>query len=261
MNLSETAFVSHGWTKGDKLSGAPDSSVERRTLRWFTPENEVPLCGHATVASAKVLFSTELHNTPKKTISFESKYRGKLGASLSDDEKITLNFPSNPTHSLNIGEHPWAKDMIMQTVGCDPKDLQDVQYSPGTKILLLRLKDNLGPSGLGAVKPKYQSLLDIDTNGFIRDIIVTVRGGSGESGTPDFYSRFFAPWEGIDEDPVTGLAHTVLTPYWTRELLAKGQLFARQHSKRGGDITCTLLGDRVQLAGNAKMTLKGELYI
>jgi predicted PhzF superfamily epimerase YddE/YHI9 len=127
--------------------------------------------------------------------------------------------------------------------------------------LLLRLRDNLGPQGLREVKPDFKAMMAIDTNNFIIDIIVTVEG-SGKNGEPDFYSRFFAPWDGTDEDPVTGLAHTVLTPYWTKLLVGKtGTLYGRQHSTRGGDLMCNLLGDRVQLAGSAKISLKGEIYI
>jgi PhzF family phenazine biosynthesis protein len=264
MNLSETAFVSLGWTKGQKLTKtAPDSQVERRTLRWFTPTNEVPLCGHATVASAKAIFSLELNDTDKKTISFESKFRGKLGATLNEnDGRIILNFPSNPTHSLNLSEHSsWVYPMIEATLGSQD-DVVDIQYSPGSKVLLLRLKDTLGPQGLREVKPDFKAMMEIDTNKFIHDIIVTVKG-SGKNGEPDFYSRFFAPWDGVDEDPVCGMAHTVMTPYWTKVFEGKktGTLYARQHSTRGGDLMCTLLGDRVQLAGSAKISLKGEIYI
>ncbi|OXA60253.1 phenazine biosynthesis-like domain-containing protein [Folsomia candida] len=256
MNLSETAFVSFGWTKGNKLAAVEGTA--QRTLRWFTPTNEVPLCGHATVASAKVIANVQLQEGGEKSISFDSKFRGKLGADLQSDGSVSLNFPSNPTHVLNQDENPWLPSVIQHCVGS--KDLVDgVHYSPGTKILLIRLKDELTAEGLRSVRPNFQALLDIDTGNFLRDIIVTVKGGSTDS--PDFFSRFFAPWDGINEDPVTGLAHTVLTPFWTKELGKVGPLKARQHSTRGGDLECTLLGDRVKITGQARIGLKGQLFI
>jgi PhzF family phenazine biosynthesis protein len=265
MNLSETAFVAYGWTKGDKLTTAPGAEIERRTLRWFTPTTEVPLCGHATVASAKIIHEVQLDKVSKASISFESKFRGKLGANVEVDGSITLNFPSNPTHALNQKEHPWLENMLLNIFGnVENKPLnhfvQDVQYSPGTKILFIRLKDELKAEGLRNIKPNFQSMKDLDTDNFVRDVIVTVKG-NGESKSPDFYSRFFAPWDGIDEDPVTGLAHTVLTPYWTKELGKNGPLKARQHSLRGGDLICTLLGDRVKLGGQARIGLRGQLFL
>ncbi|ODM97984.1 Phenazine biosynthesis-like domain-containing protein [Orchesella cincta] len=278
INLSETAFVSEGWTKGKKLATAEGSQLYRRTLRWFTPSNEVQLCGHATVASTKALVEAQLTDkyldpaTKTVTVNFESKFRGKLGAAVSKDSgRITLNFPSNPTHKLNKGEHPWVDEMIVTLMGerVSPELVDDIQYSPGTKILLVRLSDSLTPDELRQVSPDFKKLLNINTGDFVHDIIVTVKGVSpalGEGAGPNFYSRFFAPWDGIDEDPVTGLAHTVLTPYWTHEFSRKesreiGTLHARQHSTRGGDVYCTLLGDRVNLAGEARVTIKGQLFV
>ncbi|CAL8080162.1 unnamed protein product [Orchesella dallaii] len=278
INLSETAFVSQGWTKDHKLMTAEGSQLYRRTLRWFTPTNEVQLCGHATVASTKALMEAELTDkyldpaTKNVTVNFESKNRGKLGAAVSKDNgRITLNFPSNPTHKLNKSEHPWIDEMIVTTLGerVSPEFVEDVQYSPGTKILLVRLSDGLTHAELRQVSPDFKKLLRIDTGDFVHDIIVTVKGVSpseGEDAGPNFYSRFFAPWDGVDEDSVTGVAHTVLTPYWTQEFSKKesreiGILFARQHSTRGGNLYCTLLGDRVNLAGEARVVIKGQMFV
>jgi len=281
INLSETAFVSQGWTKEQKLVTASGSTLYRRTLRWFTPTNEVQLCGHATVASAKALVEVQLTDkyldpeTKNVTVNFETKFRGKLGAAVSKDTgRITLNFPSNPTHKLNKNEHPWIDEMIATCLGdsVSPEFVSDIQYSPGSKILLLRLSDSLTKDELRQVSPDFKKLLTINTGDFVHDSIVTVKGASpsaGEGGSatePNFYSRFFAPWDGIDEDPVTGLAHTVLTPYWTQEFSKAeskdiGTLFARQHSSRGGEVYCTLLGDRVNLAGEARVTIKGQMFV
>jgi len=264
MNLSETAFVSLGWTKAELLSPSKDPTIERRTLRWFTPLCEIALCGHATVASAKALFSTQLKDSEKTTIQFESKYKGVLGASLGDDGKIILNFPANPTKPITSdADHPWLSEILVNAVGPNPSEvIEDVQYSPGTKVLLIRIKDELGPETMkegGPLKPNYEALIRIDTGEVIRNIAITVKG-SEEVGKPDFYSRFVAPWEGVNEDPVCGMAHTVLTPYWTKELGNNGTLYAKQYSIRGGDLMCTLLQDRVQIAGNAKISLRGEVY-
>lgn len=259
MNLSETAFVSFGWTKGSKLCNPENPSLVLRTLRWFTPTNEVPLCGHATVASAKVITEIQLKKSGTgASITFESKFRGKLGAEVGSDGFVSLNFPSNPTHPLKEAEHPWLKTFLPHIV--KREEVLEVHFSPGTEILFIRLKDELGFKGLAAVKPNYQAMLAADTQNFVHDVIVTVKGEGG--GALDFYSRFFAPWDGINEDPVTGLAHTVLTPYWTKELLQgkESPLKARQHSARGGDLECTLLGDRVKIKGEARIGLKGELF-
>jgi PhzF family phenazine biosynthesis protein len=262
MNLSETAFVSEGWIRGDKKLESPsDSKVVRRTLRWFTPTNEVPLCGHATVASMKCI----AENNDITEIEFDSKFRGSLGAVINRvTSLITLNFPANPTEKLETENNNWIKSIVETTLGLQLslKDIQDLQYSKSTKILLIRLKDELTERDLENVSPNFQKLLEIDTGKIVHDIIVTVKGGGG--GKPDFYSRFFAPWDGIDEDPVTGLAHTVLTPYWTQEYskdqsLQVGTLLARQHSSRGGDVHCLLQGDRVRLSGRARITVKGQL--
>jgi PhzF family phenazine biosynthesis protein len=263
MNLSETAFVSFGWTKGNKLSpSTEDPNAERRTLRWFTPTNEVPLCGHATVASAKVIQAVQLKtgNSNGRSISFESKYNGTLGASFEADGSIALNFPSNPTVAVNKAERPWLEDMLSRILGQGATNMvADVQYSPRTKILFVRLKDEVKADGLAKVSPDFPGMLGIDTGNFVRDVIVTVKGEG--NGRPDFYSRFFASWDGIDEDPVTGLAHTVLTPYWVQHLgKGNGPLKAKQHSTRGGDLICTLLGDRVKISGQARIGLKGELF-
>jgi predicted PhzF superfamily epimerase YddE/YHI9 len=232
---------------------------------------------------------TDLYLDPAvKTIplSFESKFSGKLGAALSKDTgRVALNFPSNPSHELNRKEHSsWIDEIIASTLGenVPPSFVCDVQYSPGTKILLLRLNNDVGIIAPGdllrKVSPNFKKLVTINTGGFVRDIIVTVKGeappttagGSEEASKeiPHFYSRFFAPWDGVDEDPVCGTAHTVLTPYWTHELTKSlggesvvGTLLGRQHSKRGGNLYCTLVADRVNLAGEARVTIKGHLFV
>src|SRR5271154_6063282 len=111
MNLSETAFVAEGWARGNpKLQVSNLGGPIRRTLRWFTSTMEVPLCGHATVASAKTIFSRGDHSYD--TIEFHSIFRGQLGASIDwTTNVISLNFPSNPTEKLNYDKHPWIHEM------------------------------------------------------------------------------------------------------------------------------------------------------
>lgn len=253
-------------------------------MRWFTPSTEVELCGHATVASAKALTETQLANLVQDkdvkmiTISFESKFRGKLGATFNKKNgRITLNFPANPCHPLNNNEHTaWLGEMISTTLGEDVSEdsIADIQFSHGTKILLLRLKDQEDhPEKLLAkVSPDYRKLEKIKTGNLpVGIIVVTVKGESvkNDGEAPHFYSRLFAPLYGIDEDPVTGMAHTTLTPYWFQEHsealegenFAIDTLFGRQHSKRGGNLFCTLAGDRVNIAGEARVTIKGQLFI
>lgn len=268
MNLSETAFVALGWKQGEKLS-----SSDMRTIRWFTPTNEVPLCGHATVASAKVLATLIPPPTTEdptqdvaRTLTFESKVNGALGATINwTNGLISLNFPANVPKQLDLKGKVWGESMLKAILGPNSnpaEDVMDILYAERPKILMVRLQDGLTEEGLLKVKSDSARMLSIDTEGIVCDVIVTVKGSDeGKNGKPHFFSRFFAPWDGIDEDPVTGLAHTVLTPYWTAEYGNDcGQLIAKQHSKRGGDLKCTLIGDRVQITGNARVIIKGEIY-
>lgn len=263
---------------------AEGSNLHRRTLRWFTPRKEADLCGHATVATTKALAEIQFTNlymdkdVKTITLSFESKFRGKLGAALNKNNgRITLNFPSNPCHELNQNAHSsWLAEMITTTLGKDVSEdsISDIQYSPGTEILVLRLKDqeNNPEKLLEKVSPDFKKLEAIPTGTLsVASVIVTIKGADAKDGTgaPHFYSRFFSPWYGIDEDPVTGMAHTILTPYWFQEhtKVLKGDdfvietLLGRQHSSRGGNVYCTLLGDRVNLSGEARVTIKGQLFV
>lgn len=212
------------------------------------------------------------------TISFESKFRGKLGAGLNKDNgRITLNFPSSPCHPLNMSEHSsWLGELISTTLGKHvPEDsVSDVQYSPGARMLLLRLKDQEGHPEklLEQVTPDFRKVEKLPTGDLkVEIIIVTIKGVDAKdaSGAPNFYSRVFASYYGVDEDPVTGFAHTVLTPYWFQEhtKALNGEdfvvetLLGRQHSTRGGSVYCTLLGDRVNMSGEARVTIKGQLLV
>ncbi len=221
MNLSETAFTGR-------------HASERRWLRWFTPTHEVPLCGHATLATAHVLFE----GGSPSPIRFESA-SGVLTVHR-DGERVRLDFPADPPEPVA----PAAG--LLEALGCGP----GTPTARGRHVWVVRVSD---PAALDRVAPSYSSLVRVDLDGGI-GVAVTAPGPPGL----DFVSRFFAPWVGVDEDPVTGLAHTALTPYWA-EALGKSRMEARQTSWRGGDLTVELVGDRVHLTGAAVTVARGEI--
>jgi len=235
MNLSETAFLS---------SIEEKSLKESRTfsLRWFTPKLEVPLCGHATLATAKVLFSDI------GVLTDEIIFETQSGNLIVKREKngILLNFPADEP----IPVDPPLE--LLEALGIT--QFKNVAYARKLKTLLIHLERE---ESLENLKPDFEKMKNTTSKVDIRGVIVTL------SGYPpyDFISRFFAPWVGINEDPVTGAAHTVLTPYWAK-ILKKNQMSAYQASSRGGKLTVRLSSnDRVDLIGNAVIIFKGELYL
>ncbi|XP_052782785.1 phenazine biosynthesis-like domain-containing protein 1 isoform X1 [Mya arenaria] len=262
MNLSETVYIRTLPDGGDFKTGC------RFGIRWFTPTNEVPLCGHATLASAAVLFFCQGNTNP--TLTFESA-SGPLSARRTGSG-ITLDFPLNPvqpfTRAANIIKLLSGASVITKSVWCprylvfsqeicEPSHVQDVQYSPATKKLVLRLQDNLSRDYLESLSPDTRSLQASDVSGDVKGVIVTLKG-TPEAADYDFLSRYFAPWNGIPEDPVTGSAHTVLADYW-RGQLGKSSFKARQCSPRGGDLGVAIVGDRVELTGSACVVMRGHL--
>ncbi len=218
-NLAETAFV-----------------VKRESdfeIRWFTPAIEVALCGHATLASAHVLF--EYFNHEKPTIKFFSAQSGNLSVTKNND-LLTLNFPQDILKKVDPPQD------ILDAFKKTPLEI----YKGKTDYLLLY--------------ENQKDIEDSDPNHYIlknseaRGIMITAPGNK-----VDFVSRFFAPGSGIDEDPVTGSAHTTLTPFWS-ERLGKNKLTAQQLSKRKGNLLCELAGDRVKISGKAITYLIGEIY-
>lgn len=217
--LSETAFF------------APEG--EGFGLRWFTPVSEVELWGHATLASAFVLF--EIFGFSGNMIIFETK-SGKLTVAREADGMLSMDFPAE---FASVCETPKE---LAEAIGVTPiETLTGVDYVAllGSEREVLELK------------PDFAKLKKLDGRG----LIVTAKGD-----TSDFVSRFFAPKLGIDEDPVTGSAHCALAPYWSKKL-GKTTLHAKQLSKRGGEIECALRGDRVLLGGYATKYMAGEIYI
>lgn len=222
MNLSETAFTH------------PEGDSYR--LRWFTPLCEVDLCGHATLATAHVLWEEgRLH--PDQPARFVTK-SGTLTCRLLDGW-IEMDFPAEPVTETDA---PTALPAVLGGVSTRfvGKNRMD---------LLVELESE---TALRSLKPDFGRMAEIP----VRGVIATVRA---EAGSPfDFVSRFFAPRLGVNEDPVCGSAHCALTPYWARRL-EKTALRAYQASQRGGDLRLRLEGDRVILAGQAVTTLRGEL--
>ena len=241
MNLSETAFV---------VEESTFQTGSEFGLRWFTPTVEVDLCGHATLATSAVLLH-RLEN-PNHELRFRTK-SGVLKA-VRNGEEITLDFPLNPPKHLGYTSD--IQQLITTAVGDIP--LQDVQYSPQTKKLLLRLPDSFTRTQLENLQVDPQALKQTPQGEpLVKGVILTVKG----TGEYDFLSRYFAPWVGIPEDPVTGAAHTVLASYWS-EQLGKRRLFARQCSARGGDVRVEIGdGGRVFLSGRAYIVMEGKLRV
>ncbi len=220
-NLSETAF----FVKKDDVY----------EIRWFTPTIEIDLCGHATLATAFVIFNC-LH-LEEKTIDFYSPRSGNLSVEKQGDV-LVLDFPK---FGLNETE---ASEELIKAVGKKPKRTWETQ---GYMTMLLFDTEE----DIKSLEPDMAALMDIPYH----EIIATAKGTDS-----DFVSRLFAPRIGIPEDPVTGATHCSLIPYWA-ETLGKENLYARQLSKRGGELFCKLDGERVKIGGNAALYLKGEIYI
>ncbi len=219
-NLAETAFI------------IPDENNYK--IRWFTPVMEVDLCGHATLASAYVVLNILKPGT--KRVLFHSRERGDLIVS-ARDEMLELDFP---TDTLEKCELP---TIISESLGVETQEC----YTGRSDYLVLVRSE----AEVINARPDFRKLASADGRG----VIVTAEGSD-----VDFVSRFFAPQAGIDEDPVTGSAHTTLTPFWS-ERLKKKNLKARQLSFRGGYLECTLNGDRTLIAGKATLYLKGEASV
>ena len=219
-NLAETAFVV--------------AAGENFEIRWFTPTVEVDLCGHATLASAYVLFN-ELGFSGDQ-INFISHRSGPLSVT-KNGSILALNFPVDSLTELPL--KPEVAIGLSQTPRAVFKGKTDYLFVYDSEAEIL------------ALQPDFVAL----KAHAVRGIIVTAPGE-----TTDFVSRFFGPACGVNEDPVTGSAHTTLTPYWA-SILGITELTARQLSQRTGDLTCNLMGDRVEIAGEAVLYLKGEIEV
>lgn len=219
-NLAETAFYVQ--------------EENRFVIRWFTPTNEVDLCGHATLAAAYVLLHHEGYEGD--TIHFYSPRSGNLMVS-QKDSYLTLNFPSDELTTVPMTE---------ELTNCF--DREPVLAFKGKTDYLLVFETE---EDIREVKPHLEVISKLDARG----LIISAKGN-----VVDFVSRFFAPQVGIPEDPVTGSAHTTLIPYWSAQL-NKTEMSAMQLSQRSGFLRCTYLNDRVEISGTAKLYLIGEIFI
>ena len=271
MNVGNTAFVSLGWTKGSPLPPADSPTQIRRTVRWYTPTNEARLCGQATLGSSFALL-THFRNSngeePEfQEIRFESKFRGTLTASLDKIENkqyVTLDFPANMTEPARTIDKLQVRDVYLGA-NFTPDDIMDVHVCALEKVALLRLENNgTDPEErIKQVQPNFEAMLGVKMNGTkILGAITTIQGNGDEKG-PDFYSRVFLPGMGILEDPVCGMAHTIMVPFWTAELAKETgvALVARQVSGRGGDLRVKLNGERVSLSGRGRVVVTGTLNL
>jgi len=201
-------------------------------LRWFTPTTELALCGHATLASG-VVVAEELGDRRAELI-FHTQ-SGPLYVRR-DGEYYQLDFPAQPAELCD------APDELISGLGLPPVEVRAAEDF---------LAIYASQQDIETLKPDFEQLMGLPHRG----VITTAPGDE-----VDFVSRWFGPSVGVPEDPVTGSAHTTLTPYWA-DRLGKRQLMARQVSKRGGEIRCTLQGDRVLLSGKAVKYLEGKIFV
>jgi len=220
-NLSETAFFVRD---GDGYA-----------LRWFTPSVEVDLCGHATLASGFVIMS--FLEPGREAVSFRTVKAGTLTVTRAAD-LLAMDFPSRPALPAE------APVGLLEALG-------------GTPRTVLHARDYLvvydSAAEIAALRPDFAALVKV------KDCWAAIVTAPGENGV-DFVSRFFAPAQGVPEDPATGSSHCTLTPYWA-DRLGKTTLEARQLSRRGGALRCTLNRDRVIIAGQAVLYFKGHISL
>jgi PhzF family phenazine biosynthesis protein len=218
-NLAETAFL-----------------IERGSfydIRWMTPTVEMDLCGHATLASAHVLFHHR--GLSGDTVRFQSHSAGELKVDRSDD-RLVLDFPSRPAQTSE------APARLKEGLGAQPREV-----FKGRDYLTVFESE----AEVAALAPDFDILIELDANG----VIVTAPGDDC-----DFVSRYFAPRVGVPEDPVTGSAHCALIPYWAKRL-GKSELHARQLSPRGGELFCEDRGPRVGIGGTAITYIDGKMNV
>jgi len=219
-NLSETAFLVRNEFGFD--------------LRWFTPVTEVALCGHATLASAFVLFNCR--KWPEEQIRFQTRKSGEMVVTRRDD-LLEMDFPSRPAYPRTSPEG------LNEALSVTPQEVFG-----SSEDLLVVLDSEVS---VKSVQPDFSALEQVACRG----IIITARGDQS-----DFVSRFFAPKVGVPEDPVTGSAHCVLIPYWAA-MLRKNDLHAFQVSKRGGELFCKFCGERVKISGKAVLYMEGFIKL
>ncbi|HLZ68223.1 MAG TPA: PhzF family phenazine biosynthesis protein [Aliidongia sp.] len=220
-NLAETAFL------------VPERDLYH--LRWFTPKLEIDLCGHATLASAQVVF--EMLYPGRRSVTFLTRRAGPLTVTIQGD-RLAMDFPARAPERVAA-----PTGLVDALGGAEPVEV----WAAGKLMCVFETE-----GAVKALEPDFRKVAALDCFG----VIATAPGNDGI----DFVSRYFAPHAGIDEDPVTGSAHCTLVPYWARRL-GKASLDARQISARGGRLFCEDRGERVSLAGRAVLYLEGRIFV
>ncbi|MCB8837897.1 PhzF family phenazine biosynthesis protein [Aurantimonas sp. VKM B-3413] len=228
-NLSETAYV-------------VPAGEARWELRWFTPAIEVPLCGHATLATAFVL--SDVLGETAETLTFVTRRSGELTVTRGADGWFDMRFPVRPRGSAV------SPDTVARALGKQPVEIVEFAV-PGDTSWLAVFESR---AEVEALRPDFRALAALPP----LNVVATAPGDAASS--LDFVSRMFAPKAGIEEDPVTGSAHCSLVPYWA-ERVGKKTFVAKQVSKRGGDLRCRLDGETVVVSGEAVLYMKGEITI
>jgi PhzF family phenazine biosynthesis protein len=208
-------------------------------LTWFTPVTEVALCGHATLASAYVLF--ELRKWPEEEIIFQTRQSGRLVVE-EQDGRFEMDFPARLPKPIKPPKG------LTKALGIEMPGVKPIEVLGSKEDMFAVLPDE---ASVRSLKPNIEALSELDCRG----LCVTAKGDK-----VDFVSRFFAPAVGVAEDPVTGSTHCVLTPYWAK-VLGKKDLHAYQVSKRGGELFCRNRGERVRIAGSATLYLEGTISV
>lgn len=235
MNLSKTAFVR-------LLEEDVTGKTAQYSIRWFTPEVEVPLCGHATLASAKVIFDC-MNFTGEKVV---FKYTDGQLESRRHEGGFTVDLPADEP------AEPGPSSDLIEAMGIGK--YKEVFYGKSTGKLVVRLGSE---EEVRELRPDFEKMKSVKVCFPVKGVGVTAEGQAGY----DIVSRYFNPWAGINEDPVTGSVHTVLAPYWSA-VLQKKALRALQASRRSGELLIKVKGgERLEFVGDAVVVLKGEIYL
>ncbi len=235
-NLSETAFLVPA-----------DGDEADYELRWFTPTVEVELCGHATLASGHVLMRHL--GWAGERVRFRTRMRGIVGVERGDEGRLVLDFPA-----IEPVAHP-GPEGLAEGLGATPAEVvaSDTSAAPGYVAAVFGSAEEIR-----TLRPDFRRLAGVGIG-----MVIATGPGAGRDDAPDgvdFVSRFFAPGAGIDEDPVTGSVHCLLTAYWSSRL-GRRSMRARQLSARGGELWVECAGDRVRIAGHAVTYLVGEIEV
>lgn len=231
MNLSETAFV------------LPiNKELNSYSLRWFTPEVEVPLCGHGTIGTAKVIFDEM--KIESDAISFETK-SGILIAKRYEDG-IGIDMPLDKYEDIDLSAD------LLSVIGIDR--YMDAKVGKTTRKVIIRVNTE---DQIHKLNPNFNKMKSLKFNEDVKGVAITTNNTHNH----DFLSRYFNPWAGINEDPVTGSVHTVLAKYWG-EILNKSEMIAYQASNRGGKLNLRIMDEnRLEVIGESVIVLKGDIYL